>query len=367
MIMKSFWRGSHIIAAIVCSFALLESLSAQIPSKVDFARDVQPLFKQYCIGCHGPTQQMNGFRLDQRRFSMTNRVGANGARIVPGNSEGSRIYQRLVGSAAGTQMPPTGPLAEQQIAVIKAWIDQGAEWPDELSGETASSATVIPLMKAALYEDSRAVRRLLDTGADPNVKGEAGATALMWAVEDPAKVRLLLEHGADPNARSDDGRTALIMATAQFGSAAVVQLLLEHGANSSDRVPGGGPTPLSEAARAGDPAVLRLLLEHGADVKSAGTPVLVSALKTDLRGLPGSFVALDGPQDDHGCHGDAVSSSSGPKQDQTTAGPRRGYQRERCCGAHRPDVRSVFGPGAGRDGQDAHRSRSGCECQKPPE
>ena len=46
--------------------------------------------------------------------------------IGPGNAEGSRLYQRLVGSRFGLQMPPTGPLAHEEIGVIKEWIDQGA-------------------------------------------------------------------------------------------------------------------------------------------------------------------------------------------------------------------------------------------------
>src|SRR6516165_8136880 len=112
---------------------------AQVSAKIDFRRDVQPLFREHCIGCHGPTQQMNGFRLDQRRYVMPNRVGANGAEIVPGNSAKSRLYLKLTGSANGSQMPPTGPLNPKQIGIIQAWIDQGAEWPDGLSGETPQS------------------------------------------------------------------------------------------------------------------------------------------------------------------------------------------------------------------------------------
>jgi Planctomycete cytochrome C. len=43
---------------------------AQAPAKVDFRRDVQPLLRANCVGCHGPTQQMNGFRLDRRSAAM---------------------------------------------------------------------------------------------------------------------------------------------------------------------------------------------------------------------------------------------------------------------------------------------------------
>ena len=42
------------------------SLSAQAPAKVDFARDVLPLFRQNCVGCHGPSQQQAGLRLDRK-------------------------------------------------------------------------------------------------------------------------------------------------------------------------------------------------------------------------------------------------------------------------------------------------------------
>jgi len=91
-------------------------------------------------------------------------------------------------------------------------------------------------MFAVLYGDADAVRLLLDAGADPNTRNEAGATALMWAVDDADKTRLLLRRGADPNVKSDDGRTALLAATAGHPSAAVVRLLLDYGANPSHTV-----------------------------------------------------------------------------------------------------------------------------------
>ena len=62
--------------------------------------------------------------------------GGTIAMIGPGNSDGSRLYHRLIGNDYGTQMPPTGALRPEQIAIIKTWIDQGAEWPDALANET---------------------------------------------------------------------------------------------------------------------------------------------------------------------------------------------------------------------------------------
>src|SRR5580704_8223302 len=308
----------HYRAFIPWALALGHTLHAQVPAKVDFARDVQPIFKTYCIGCHGPSQQMNGLRLDRRRDAMR---GGTIPVIGPENAAASRLYLRLIGSQYGLQMPPTGALSKEQIGIIKAWIDQGAEWPDQDSGETRpippdpKAAPMLdalrngdrqlfqkrlkadpqvanrrgvdgstPLMYAALYGDAAAVRLLLESGANPNIRNDAGATALMWAVEDQEKTRLLLEKGADANARSDDGRTPLMIASGQYGAGPVVKLLLDHGANPSVKSLASGlsgTSPLAEAAGAGDEASLRLLIEHGASVKDAGPQGLYLALHSN--------------------------------------------------------------------------------------
>jgi hypothetical protein len=257
--------------------------SAQSPERIDYARDIQPLLRANCYGCHSASLQSGNFRLDRRRDSMPNRVGANNARIVPGNSAVSRLYRRVAGGEAGLQMPPTGALRPEEITTIKTWIDQGADWPDELAGETPSppanplatrvlealrlgdrrrveqvlranpqaaratgSGGITPLMYAALYGDMPSARLLLEMGADPNVRNDAGATALLWAVDDPAMTRLLLERRADPNVQSLDGRTPLQVAAGRDDASEIVNALLDHGADK-------GTTPIAPvaAARAG--------------------------------------------------------------------------------------------------------------------
>jgi Planctomycete cytochrome C len=109
------------------------ALAAQTPAKLDFGRNIQPIFRDYCIGCHGLSQQIAGLRLDRRRDAMN--IG--GRRVIfPGDSAASRLYLRLIGNQLGLQMPPTGALSADQIDIVKRWIDEGAEWPDDLSGET---------------------------------------------------------------------------------------------------------------------------------------------------------------------------------------------------------------------------------------
>jgi ankyrin repeat protein len=335
------------IAVVLGAWVFSAAPSSPASDKVDFRRDVQPLLKQYCIECHGPSQQMHGFRLDRRRDAMR---GGTVVMITPGNSAGSKLYQKLIGSRFGPQMPLTGPLTQQQIDIIRAWIDEGAEWPDDLSGETPPPAPdakavrlmqalrdgdaqtfkklmssdpkaanlkgqggATPLMQAVLYGDSSSVRMLLDNGADPNIKNEAGATALMWAVDDIEKTRLLLDHGADVNARSDDSRTPLLIAAGLPGCNSVVKLLLDHGASLAAKSPVnvGYSTPLAEAARFGYEALLKMLIDRGADVKNAGKFALATANRakcekcletltdhSDQRTLTGYAMLLSPPRAD---------------------------------------------------------------------
>jgi ankyrin repeat protein len=285
--------------------------------KVDFARDVQPIFRQNCIGCHGPALATNGLRVDRK--SSVLKDGAR--RVVPGSSQNSFLYHRLVGTEFGLQMPPTGALKPEQIAIIKTWIEQGAEWPDALSKEaervpldpkavaavetlrTGDEAGFLkalsvdtqlmnargpegstPFMYAALYGDASMLEQLLKQGADPNRKNDAGATALMWAATNLEKTRVLLAHDASVNAISDDLRTPLMIAAGMPAGKPIVQLLLEHGANvNPTKRPDSQSSPLVQAALASNVETMKLLLEHGADLKASAVSTLIIALMQDCR------------------------------------------------------------------------------------
>jgi hypothetical protein len=191
---------------------------AQTPPRVDFARDVQPIFRQHCVECHGPSQQMRGLRLDRRRDAMPNRVGANGSRIVPGNSAANPVYQRLTGAGGVPQMPPQNPLPAEQIAIIKTWIEQGADWPDALSGDVVSvppDPVVVRMMNALRDGDRQQLSRTLrEAPAVVNARGQGGWTPLMYAAlyGDAAAMRLLMAARANPNAANESGGTALMYA-----------------------------------------------------------------------------------------------------------------------------------------------------------
>ena len=96
---------------------------------MDFVRQVQPILQSACYECHGPKKHKGKLRLDSRPLAMHG--GGSGRAIVPGDSGKSYLIQRVLGRGDEDRMPlKHDPLSDEQIAVLRAWIDQGAEWPD---------------------------------------------------------------------------------------------------------------------------------------------------------------------------------------------------------------------------------------------
>jgi len=286
--------------------------SASAQEKVDFAKEVQPLLRQNCQGCHGSAQQMAGLRLDRRSSAL--KPGTR--RLVPGSSDSSYIYLRASGTNHGPQMPPTGAMSNEQIALLKSWIDQGAQWPDALANETdlppvnPKAAALIetlrtrgqaeflkqaaadpkllnargpegssPFMYAAWYADAATISKLIKMGADPNQRNDAKATALLWVAHDLAKAKVLIDAGADVNARSDDARTPLMLASRHPVGQPVVKLLLEKGANPNPNKRVEESSPLIEAAEQGNAEVIQMLLDKGANVMASGpVPMILSVI-----------------------------------------------------------------------------------------
>ena len=278
---------------------------------IDYDRDVRPILTQ-CFGCHGPRQAQSGLRLDLRQNAL--RGGDYGVVIVPGRSAESKLILRLTGSKAGLQMPPTGPLPQEEIDILRAWIDQGAEMPGRAleaapsTGETSAPVKRLldaivsddlgtigrmlaedpslarsadgfgstALMHAAATGSIAVMRALLDAGAEPGAANSRNATALHWALPDAAKVALLLSRGAAVDPKTVEGRTPLYVAATLAAGAPSLRLLLEAGANPNAETLVGA-TPLFPAVNS-SAEMTKLLLDKGAApnhvTKSGATPIL---------------------------------------------------------------------------------------------
>jgi ankyrin repeat protein len=282
---------------------------------VDYDADVRPILAANCYSCHGPEAQQSGLRLDQRQPAL--RGGDYGPVITPGDSANSKLIKRLVNGDGGLQMPPTGPLSDDEVGVLRAWIDQGAEFRTEIRAE-APPRPVDPKLAAAIaavrsrdratlekliaadsalakatdaggstllhhaagFGTPETVTFLVENGADVNAKNRRGSTPIFWAIQDEAKVRLLMARGAAVNVKQIEGRTPVYQASTLGGGNAVLRLLLDNGGdpNTATLV---GLTPLSGAALRGDVEAMQLLLAKGANIHAkngaGATPLMAAA------------------------------------------------------------------------------------------
>ena len=283
--------------------------------KVDYDADVKPILSQHCYSCHGLDAQQSGLRLDLRQPAL--RGGDYGPVITPGNSAESKLIKRLVHGDGGLQMPPTGALSDEEIGILRAWIDQGADFRTEIRAEApprpvdpkvaaviaavrsrdrATLATLLaadpaivqladaggstPLHHAAGFGTLESLELLIAKGADVNAKNRRGSTPLFWAIHDEAKVRALIARGATINVKQIEGRTPVYQAALLSSGNSVLRFLLENGGDPNAATL-TGLTPLNAAALRGDVDAMRMLLDKGARVDAkngaGATPLMAAA------------------------------------------------------------------------------------------
>jgi mono/diheme cytochrome c family protein len=169
--------------------AAVAKLPLPVDRKIDFVKDIQPIFAQHCYACHGPEKQESGFRLDVRKRALAG--GDYGPAIVKDHSAKSPLLLRVAGVGEDERMPPEGegkPLTVDQVALLRAWIDQGAIWPDEANTTVAQKTSsnhwsfqpiqrpALPAVKAADWVrnpiDTFILARLESEGVAPSAEAD---------------------------------------------------------------------------------------------------------------------------------------------------------------------------------------------------
>ena len=98
---------------------------------------VQPLLDLQCVKCHGPIDQHGGLELDTPAAVL--KGGDDGAVVVPGHPEGSRLWQNLAVDA-DQHMPPEKQLTAAEQEIIREWIAALAARQSPSAAESASAA-----------------------------------------------------------------------------------------------------------------------------------------------------------------------------------------------------------------------------------
>lgn len=111
-----------------------EGLTLVVKKKINFAKDIQPILEYNCVACHREGHDKGDLRLDEKELAF--KGGSGGAGIVPGKPSESSVYTTTILPADHDDlMPPAkkgGPLPKETTDLLRAWIEQGATWPNEL-------------------------------------------------------------------------------------------------------------------------------------------------------------------------------------------------------------------------------------------
>lgn len=126
-------RNSIFLYLVVFCIAVITVISCASNDKVDFNTEIRPILNKNCIACHGGVKESGGFGILFPEDAVRPTDSGKPA-IIPGDPENSEFVKRLVHHDPEFRMPlEKEPLSKEEIALIKKWIKQGAQWDDHWS------------------------------------------------------------------------------------------------------------------------------------------------------------------------------------------------------------------------------------------
>jgi hypothetical protein len=164
---------------LILTISVLSAFSAvaaeKLPDRIRFNDHVRPILSNQCFACHGPDDKHRDadLHLDTHKGATADLGGY--AAVVPGKPDASEMIKRIITDDPDEIMPPPKSkkpkLPARDIAILKKWIEQGAEY----EGHWA----FLPLQKAAVPKgaenpiDAFVLKRLAEEGIKPSPEADA--------------------------------------------------------------------------------------------------------------------------------------------------------------------------------------------------
>ena len=101
-----------------------------------FEMEVRPLLHGNCLACHSHETKSSGLSLESRESTLSG--GNRGPTVRPGDPEHSRLIQAVM-QVGDLKMPPTGKLRDEEITVLRRWIELGLPWPKTVASPAPRS------------------------------------------------------------------------------------------------------------------------------------------------------------------------------------------------------------------------------------
>jgi mono/diheme cytochrome c family protein len=129
--------------ALIITPEQLAQLPPPADHQVDFSSEIKPIFEASCVKCHGRGKDKGGLRIDTRETLL--KGGDSGPVVVPGKSADSLLIALVQGFDPDSVMPKKGSrLTPEQIGLLCAWIDQGANWDPHITFARPPPANLKP-------------------------------------------------------------------------------------------------------------------------------------------------------------------------------------------------------------------------------
>jgi len=134
---------------LIVAFFPFSILLGKPEGEIQFNRDVRPILSGKCFHCHGPSEKFReaDLRLDLPEEAYFEKDGF--AAIVPGSTDDSEAWHRIMSDDPDEIMPPPESkkeMTEEEKEIITKWIEQGAKWEGHWS--------YLPVTKPAIPETS---------------------------------------------------------------------------------------------------------------------------------------------------------------------------------------------------------------------
>ena len=163
-------------------------LSSPLPDVVDYNFHIRPILSDRCYACHGPDGNAReaNLRLDEEHGAKFASLSDGGYAVVPGSARKSMLYKKITESDPAQRMPPPESnlaLSDHEIALIRRWLDQGADWKPHWSFIPVSEPPLPDITDAAWPRnplDYFVLARLEQEGLSP--RPEANRTTLLRRV-----------------------------------------------------------------------------------------------------------------------------------------------------------------------------------------
>lgn len=109
--------------ATITLFLFMGCFSVQ--AQVDYEADIQPIFDQSCTSCHGSSSGVTLTSYDAVMNSVGSQYGTE--IVVPGEPDESPLVDKIEPDPEiGSRMPQGGSLSDDEIELIRTWIQEGA-------------------------------------------------------------------------------------------------------------------------------------------------------------------------------------------------------------------------------------------------